>query len=285
MDKRQTTTWFLLAGVLLLAALLRLGRLHTMPWGLSQDEVGNADISLSILAGESAPFLAGGFGHEPLFHYLQAIALTLFGDNVIGIRMPAVAAGMMLVAASYALMRRLFGPVAALTTAAGLAISWWPIIFSRIGVRAITFPLLLTLSTILLWRGLRLDRRALVLSAGLVFGLAFYTYTSSRILPALALAWLAYAVAFHPKRLRRRWKALVGAALVVVVVVTPLVVYLYAHPELQERVQQLEARYWRCAGAISAPCCAVPGSRWPCSAAVAKPAGRTASLAVRSWGP
>ena len=240
MDKHRATTWFLITGILLLAALFRLGRLHTMPWGLSQDEVGNADISLSVLAGEGAPFLAGGFGHEPLFHYLQAIAPTLFGDNVIGIRMPAVAAGMMLVAASYALMRQLFGQVAALTTAAGLAISWWPVIFSRIGIRAITFPLLLTLATLLLWRGLRLRRRALVLSAGLAFGLAFYTYTSSRILPALALAWLAYAALFQPRRLRRHWKALVGAALVAVIVVIPLVVYLYTHPELQERVQQLE---------------------------------------------
>jgi hypothetical protein len=240
MDSHRTTTWLLITGILLLAALLRLGRLHTMPWGLSQDEVVNADISLSVLAGEGAPFLAGGFGHEPLFHYLQAIALTLFGDNVIGIRMPAIAAGMMLVAASYALMRQLFGPVAALVTATGLSISWWPVIFSRIGIRAITFPLLLTLATVLFWRGLRRDRRALVLSAGLVYGLAFYTYTSSRILPALALAWLAYAAGLQRKRLRRHGKALVGAGLIAAVVVAPLVVYLYTHPELQERVQQLE---------------------------------------------
>jgi len=239
MDKRQLLTWSLVTGILLLAAFFRLDRLHTMPWGLSQDEVVNANISLSVLNGEGAPFLAGGFGHEPLFHYVQAITLTLFGDNVIGIRLPAVMAGMVLVATSYALMRRLFGSMTALVTGAGLAVSWWPVIFSRVGIRAITFPLILTLAVILLWRGLAFRRQMQVLLSGLLFGLTFYTYTSAIILPALALAWLAYAAVFQRTELRRHWRALAGAGLVAVITVAPLVLYLHAHPELQERVQQL----------------------------------------------
>ena len=240
-------SWFLLVGILLLAAFFRLYRLPCLPWGLSQDEVVNADISLSVLAGEGAPFLAGGFGHEPLFHYFQAVTLTLFGDNVIGIRMPAVMAGMVLVTASYTLVRQTLGTVAALVTVTGLAVSWWPVIFSRIGIRAITFPLLLTLAVILLWRGMilrqaqatALRRRVLILASGFLFGLTFYTYTSAFILPGLVLAWLAYAVAFQRTRLRRHWRALASAGLVAVVVVAPLVLYLHTHPELQERVQQL----------------------------------------------
>ena len=237
MGRQRPPAWFLLAGILLLAAFLRLYRMPHMPWGLSQDEVVNASISLSVLAGEGAPFLAGGFGHEPLFHYLQAVTLSLFGDNVVGIRMPAVMAGMVLVATSCALMRQLFGPVAALATGAGLAVSWWPIIFSRIGIRAITFPLLLTLAVVVLWRGLTLRHRAQVLLSGLLFGLAFYTYTSAIILPVLGLAWVAYAAIFQRAGLRRHWRALVGAGLVAAVTVAPLVLYLYAHPELQERVR------------------------------------------------
>lgn len=278
----------LLVVVLLLAAFFRLYRLRTLPWGLSQDEVVNANISLGVLAGEGAPFLAGGFGHEPLFHYLQAVTLTLFGDNVIGIRMPAVMLGMLLVAVSYTMMRTLTrgrrslrssehprqlalegvgstaaragGPfavqVAALTTAFGLAISWWPVIFSRIGIRAISFPLLLSLGVLLLWRGLtprtqptstpiadgrgRKRRQILVLLSGVFFGLTVYTYTAARILPALVLAWLVYAAVFHRASLKRHWRALVGAGLIALVVAAPLVLYLRAHPELQERVQQLE---------------------------------------------
>lgn len=237
---RFQTRLLILTGILLLAAFLRLHHLRTMPWGLSQDEVGNADISLGVLAGEGAPFLAGGFGHEPLFHYLQAATLTWFGDNVVGIRMPAVMVGMALIAASYAMMQRLFGPVAALATAAGLALSWWPLIFSRIGIRAITFPLLLTLAVILLWRGLARRRWILVLVSGLLFGLAFYTYTSARILPVLALAWLVYAVICQRPGLWYHRRALMGAGLAAAMVVAPLALYLYAHPEFQERIRQLE---------------------------------------------
>lgn len=233
--------WAAIVIILLLAAFLRIYRIRTMPWGLSQDEVGNAETSLSLLeGGKHVPFLAGGYGHEPLFHYLQAATLRLFGDNVIGIRMPAVATGMVLVAASYALMRRLAGPVAALTTAGGLTVSWWPIIFSRIGIRAITFPTTLTLAVLLLWKGLVARRRVLVSIAGLLFGLTAYTYTSTIILPALALAWLACAALFQWKRLRRHWQALLGVGLIAAAVAAPLALYLYAHPELQERVQQLQ---------------------------------------------
>ncbi len=232
--------WPLLTAILLLAAFFRLYRLPTMPWGLSQDEVVNADISLNVLTEGGAPFLSGGFGHEPLFHYLQGVTLTLFGDNVIGIRMPAVMVGTLLVAAGYTLMRRMWGPVAAIATAVGLSVSWWPVIFSRIGIRAITFPLLLTLAIISLRRGLTLRRRALVILAGLLFGLTLYTYTSARVVPALALAWLMHATIFHRTGLQRHRKALLGAALVAIVVVAPLVLYLSAHPEIQERVRQLQ---------------------------------------------
>ncbi len=256
MARPRTQRWVLLAGILLLAAFLRLYRLRTMPWGLSQDEVVNADTSLSVLAGEGAPFLSGGYGHEPLFHYLQAVTLILFGDNVVGIRMPAVMLGMLLVSASSAMMRactstqrgtagdgrgvRASAGLAATVTAGGLAVSWWPIIFSRVGIRAIAFPLLLTLAVILLWRGLKRRRRLLVLFSGFGFGLTVYTYTAARVLPALALAWVAYAALFQRAALQRHWRALASAGLIAVIVALPLILYLYAHPEIQERVQQLE---------------------------------------------
>jgi 4-amino-4-deoxy-L-arabinose transferase-like glycosyltransferase len=240
-NRQRTLVWLAIVGILLLAAFFRLYRLCTMPRGLSQDETVNADISLGVLKSRrGVPFLAEGFGHEPLFHYLQGITIALFGDNTIGIRMPAVSAGMMLVAVAYVMMRRCLGTTAALTAAGGMAVSWWPIIFSRVGVRAITFPLLLTLAVLLLWEGLKKQRHLPVILSGLYFGLTFYTYTSARILPALALAWLCYAMLFHPRQLRHHWRALLGVVLIASIIAVPLVLYLNAHPELQERVEQLE---------------------------------------------
>lgn len=241
MARQRAMVRLAIVGILLFAAFFRLYRLRTMPRGLSQDETVNADISLGVLKGKrGVPFLAEGFGHEPFFHYLQGIAITLFGDNAIGIRMPAVAAGMVLVAVIYTMMRRCLGITAALTTAGSMAVSWWPVIFSRVGVRAITFPLLLTSAVLLLWEGLKRRHHLLVILSGLFFGLTCYTYTSARILPGLALAWLGYAALLQRERLRHHWRALLGAALIAALVATPLVLYLNAHPELQERIEQLE---------------------------------------------
>jgi 4-amino-4-deoxy-L-arabinose transferase-like glycosyltransferase len=245
--------WVPIAVVLLVAAFFRLYRLPTMPWGLAQDEVGNADISLALTRGERAPFLSGGYGHEPLFHYLQLTAIRAFGDNVIGIRMPAVAAGMLLIASAYALVRRRYGQIAGLTTACGLAVSWWPIVFGRIGIRAITFPLLLTLATYFALRAIDAESSGRVLAggarqldglslwglSGLLFGGTFYTYTAARLVPFLALVWLAYGLAFQRKALRRHWRGIVLALCVCAAVAGPLYLYLRAHPELDERVRQL----------------------------------------------
>jgi hypothetical protein len=226
-----------------------------MPWGLAQDEVGNADISLALVGGEQAPFLSGGYGHEPLFHYLQVAAIGAFGDNVIGIRMPAVIAGMLLTASAYALARRWRGQIAALATVSGLAVSWWPIVFSRVGIRAITFPLMLTLGAYLMLRAAdaegtgtggvqpgparRLESLALWGLSGLLFGISFYTYTAARVVPILALAWLAYGVVFRRKALRRHWRGILLALCVCAAVAAPLFLYLRVHPELDERVRQL----------------------------------------------
>jgi 4-amino-4-deoxy-L-arabinose transferase-like glycosyltransferase len=234
--------------VLLLAAFFRLYRLPTMPWGLSQDEVVNADISLGLLEGGHAPFLAGGYGHEPLFHYLQAATLVLFGDNAVGIRMPAVITGMLFVAVSYVLVHQWFNSATAVAAAAGLAISWWPIIFSRIGIRAITFPLLFTLAVYLFWRGAKgnitgQDRQSGGISwfvlAGVCLGLSFYTYSASSVIFLIVPGWLLYGLAIKRSAIRKCWRGIVITLGVAILLALPLFLYLRVHPELTERLRQL----------------------------------------------
>ena len=269
MSDRRVLKWGGLVAILLMAAFFRLYRLRTMPWGLSQDEVGNASISLGLLGGEHAPFLSGGFGHEPLFHFLQAFTITLFGDNVVGIRVPAVTAGMLLVAVSYALMHRWFGSVSALATAAALAISWWPTIFSRIGIRAITLPLTLTLAAYFFSRATKPPAPPRPLNSdppsqswtrftahgsshgssfihhwpfalsGFFLGLSVYTYTAARTLPLLVLVLLGHSLLFQRPQLRHHWRGVVLTLCLAAVIAAPLYAYLQAHPELEERVRQL----------------------------------------------
>ncbi len=139
-----TEYWLLFALLILLsAAAFRLVALPDLPPGLAQDEVLDADIALFIRGGEHALFFGHGYGHEPLYHYLAAPFAPLLGDNWLAIRLPSVYLGLLLVALTMRWARRDYGPAAALVAGLGLAVSWWPVVFSRIGIRPILAPLLL----------------------------------------------------------------------------------------------------------------------------------------------
>ena len=236
---KASKKWLIVLTILLVGSFFRLYRLRTMPWGLSQDEVGNASISLGVLEDGGAPFLQGGYGHEPFFHYLQAGTITLFGDNAIGIRMAAVIVGTVFLSLLYVLVADLFGRFAAWVALAAAAISWWPIVFSRIGIRAISLPLVLTLGVICMWRGTKRRNLLLVLLSGGLLGLSVYTYTAARALPLLIVAWLGYGLAFKQRALLGRWRIVLMALLLMILAAAPFVVYLRMHPELDERVGQL----------------------------------------------
>lgn len=248
--------WLILATlVLLTAAAFRLIALDSVPPGLAQDEILDADIALFIRGGENALFFRHGYGHEPLYHYWAAPFQSLLGDNILSIRLPAVFLGLLLVALTLRWAKRDYGTAAALVAGFGLAVSWWPIIFSRIGIRPILEPVLLV-SAMWFWplRVVDLTRRRLVSAAlaGLLLGLAIYSYTAARIIllvPALMLAVLAgqYLLAQYRGSVRRNLPVLRAqisyAAVVLAVgmaVYLPLALTLRANPQLQQRLEQLE---------------------------------------------
>ena len=195
-----TGNWQLIALlILLLAAAFRLVALGDVPPGLAQDEVLDADIALFIRGGEHALFFRHGYGHEPLYHYLAAPFAPLLGDNLLAIRLPSVYLGLLLVALTMRWARRDYGTVAAVVAGLGLAISWWPVIFSRIGIRPILAPLLLV-TAVWFWplRRATVTQRGLwsAALAGFWLGLSTYSYTAARVaplIPALMIPVLAIA--------------------------------------------------------------------------------------------
>ena len=220
--------------VLLLAAFFRLFALHDVPPGLSQDEVLNADIVQIIRSGEHALFFREGFGHEPLYHYFSVPFQLLLGDNFLSIRLPAVTLGLLLVALTLRWAKREFNTGTALVAGLGLAISWWPIIFSRIGIRPIMAPVLLLL-TAWFWR-----KRPFL--AGLFLGLSFYSYTGARVvflIPLLFALW-AFVLRGSGNGIRLHLRSALIVLAVSIAVAAPLFYVLWADPSLQQRVDQLD---------------------------------------------
>jgi 4-amino-4-deoxy-L-arabinose transferase-like glycosyltransferase len=225
------------AGVLLLAAMMRLFLLTDLPPGLAQDEVLDAGIPAYILAGNFPLFFWQGYGHEPFYHYWATPFYLVFGPSVWTARLPAAVLGLALVALTMRWARREYGSLTAVVAGLGLALSWQPIIFSRVGIRPISEPLFLVAAAIF-WQ-----RRPWL--AGLFLGLSFYTYTAARVvllIPLLyfGLQWLAQISkrqGWRPPSELVRQTAVIF--LVATAVAAPLQITLWRNPGIQQRVEQL----------------------------------------------
>lgn len=250
-ERRQ---WLLIVLVLLGATALRGWHLGEAPPGLSHDEVINGLVARDILAGHHAiyfttagvdgPAPVATGGHEPLFQYAQAATIGLFGENWVGIRWPAFAFGLLGVATVYAFARRLFDFPTALLSGAWLSISFWPLFYARVGLRAITLPFVAGLFGIFFLRtvGIPVRRRLSSswswLPAGVTLGLSLYTYLAARILPVIAVACAVY-VALTRTSQGFPWAQVLRMLLVALLIAAPLAVWLVAHPEAEARVSEV----------------------------------------------
>ena len=232
--------------ILLLAFFFRTYELTGLGLGLEHDEVAEWQIADGIRNGQHALFFKEAYGQEPLFLYLMAGSTALIGDNAMAIRFTSVLVAMLTLAASYRLLRRMFGPTVALVALAGLSIALWPVFWGRVGLRAMTLPLMLCLAFDFLWRGLTApiqNSKSKIpnpfLIAGVFFGLSAYTYLSSRALPILLAIFTLYLVLFARKKMTGKWRGLFVCFIVAGVMALPLVITLLTQPDLQFRISEV----------------------------------------------
>jgi len=143
--------WVIVA-LLLLAFLLRTAGLMHVPPGLHNDEVVTIQITESVASGRWGIFFPEDTGHEVLYYYFAAPFLRTFGAGIFGMRLPAVCLSMLAMCVVWALTRRLFGPLAALTALAGFAITFWTVEFGRVVLRVVMEVPLAALSAYCFWR-------------------------------------------------------------------------------------------------------------------------------------
>ncbi len=239
------------SAVLLVAAGLRLHRLSELPLGLHYDEAANGILAGEIARGVKAPiFIAAYTGKEVLFFYWAALWMRLLDITPLALRFAAATAGTATVVATVWMTYELLHDEAeglwiALVAAGLLAVSFWHLVLSRYGFRAITQPLFQALTVGALWRGLRSEKRGWLALAGLLCGLTAYTYLAARAFPVpLAAALLVFLI---PEGGRRRARALqltvfVGVA---ALVLSPLAHYWLTHPgSFMVRTRQVAADTW-----------------------------------------
>ena len=182
--------------ILVIATLLRVLWLGTIPNGFFCDEASNAYDSYCILNtlrdqhGAFLPFFTRSIDdyREALFIYLGIPFIKLFGLNEFAARLPAAFTGILTVLVFYYLVKELCDRKTALIASLLLALSPWHIQFSRIAFRAILIPLLFCLALFLFIKSFE-KPKYLPISA-LIFGFSLYTYASARVFVPLFMLGL-----------------------------------------------------------------------------------------------
>ncbi|MBI2910495.1 MAG: glycosyltransferase family 39 protein, partial [Chloroflexi bacterium] len=226
----------MLAGALAVGAFLRFYQLDTLPPGLWHDEAFNGIDAQRILAGEFPIMFEANHGRQPLFIYLQAIAVALIGPTPEALRSTSALVGVLTIASVYFLARTLEaeaqrGRRAGLLAAGLLAVMPWHVHLSRYGLRAILFPLLICWFLFFLWRALGGGRWREYGAAGVALAGAFYSYTAAVLLPPLAVALALLRLIQRPRltRLAAGTAVTLGVALILV---APLLLFYLQHLDL-----------------------------------------------------
>lgn len=230
---------FIVTVIVLLAAFFRLYRLDQLPPGLHYDEAFNATMAQRVLSGVERPiYFTEDLTEEPMAIYLTALSFGLFGVSPWSIRLVSALAGIATVVAIYFLARALFQSRGTAALAAFvLAILYWHVNFSRLGMEPIFVPLTMTLAFEFLWHALRpnpltpFPYRAGGWGIGGIFLAATqYTYKAALFVPILFVAFIGTEILIDRKFWTRHRRGLFICVAIAILVFAPLGLYLATHP-------------------------------------------------------
>lgn len=208
--------------------------LEVAPPGLWRDEAYNGVFARGILEGSFAMYF---MDKEPLFLYIQALSVALFGNTIFALRIVSALVGIATVTAEYFLVKSLFGRGAAIVAALGLAVSYWHVAMSRNSFRAIMVPLFATLVLYFFWRGVASlqgsGKKGLwyLGIAGALVGLSMYTYISARFIPVVLVFFLGWLLITRQPGRKGQVIGFAVLAAVSLLVFAPLGAYYVMDPE------------------------------------------------------
>jgi 4-amino-4-deoxy-L-arabinose transferase-like glycosyltransferase len=236
--QRQSTSisrWIFWAGAAIIVGVgiaLRLIALGSHPYGLYQDEAVNGLDALRVLDGYHPLYFPANNGREPLFIYLMAATVGLFGPTALGVRAAAAILGILTLPAAYLMGEAWANKRVGGLSAAILAGMVWHVHLSRVGFRAVALPLFSALALGLGAVGLRRGSKWAMVGAGLAWGLSFYTYLPARFTPLALGLMLLYGWLWQRDWLRERWPLLAWAGGAALIVSLPLIVLTIRQPDL-----------------------------------------------------
>jgi len=185
------TNWVTIAllGILLLAFFLRVYRIDSIPSDPESDHVEASKDVWDILQGQYRIFFPRNTGREPTQFYLTALLSKVLGYGWLTLRLTMALVGVFNVMTMYFLGKELLDRRLGLIAAFFVAISYWHVILSRIGLRIVLAPLWTAALLYALLRALRTRRRNDYLLAGACLGAGLFGYYAFRMVPVLVIVF------------------------------------------------------------------------------------------------
>jgi len=185
----------LISLIILLAGVIRLSGLSSLPNGLHWDELDTGYQAFSLLTtgrdyfGNILPVFPHSFAdfRTPIYIYSSIPQVYLFGLSAFSVRIGSVVFGLFSIALFYTLVTRLFSkPQIGLLAALGLAVSVWHIQYSRQSVETISLLTYLLLGLNFLLKSLKTPKS--LIPASMTLSMATLAYSPGKMfVPLLAL--------------------------------------------------------------------------------------------------
>jgi 4-amino-4-deoxy-L-arabinose transferase-like glycosyltransferase len=210
-----------LAGALLLAgAGMRLIRLDRVPLGLQPDEACNGYDAYCLLRtgrdqhGNFLPLAIQAFNdyRMPLFDYSIVPLIAAFGLRPAAVRSGAALWGILDMTAITMLGGAMFGTAGAVAAALLCAFSPWHLHLSRYGHEAMSSSAVVSLAMLCFFLWLRRQSDRWLWLTAICLGLSLYTYSVTKLVTALLIAWIA--ILYRHELWRAKTKALTALGII-----------------------------------------------------------------------
>lgn len=230
---KKVATYALLAFIIALGFFLRVYNINSAPPGLYPDEAVNGIDALEANdTGIYQWFYSANNGREGLFMNIIAFCFKFFGVSTFTLKLPSIIFGTLTILGTYLLAKELFGKRVGFISSFLVAVSFWPIHFSRISFRANMLPFVLVFSFYFLFKGVRTKKWLDFIIAGLFLGIGLHTYISFRVTPLILVVALVALIACQERFLKNYWKHILIFILFTFLTAAPMLyTFFYAHPE------------------------------------------------------
>jgi hypothetical protein len=230
--------------IMVFATAFRVWNLAGHPLEMTDDHVEKILDAGLVRDGFRPIFFANNGGREPFQMYAIALASYLpgLGINHFTIKVVAVIESLLTIPVLFwmgyellNLKNKRLRLLVGLLLAAFVAVSYWHVAVTRLGLRIVLTPLITALLLIYLARGIRRNQRADFIKAGLILGFGLYTYQAVRMLPIVIVIAVMAAIVFRARDWRARVQYVVNLTSLVMisfVMFLPMFHYSVEFPDL-----------------------------------------------------